>query len=96
MGQGLLAHAGVGVQRVGVVAEPADLDAAAGQVLDQFLGLAVGQGGHVDVGHAGIAAGRVVAAGAENPLAAAQSATSVSGVSGKAAVSSPSFMVRSS
>ena len=33
---------------------------------------------------------------AENPLAAAQSATSVSGVSGKAAVSSPSFMVRSS
>src|SRR4029450_9832608 len=29
VGQGLLAHAGVGVQRVGVVAEPADLDAAA-------------------------------------------------------------------
>ena len=49
--------AGVGVERVGVVAEAADGDAAAGQVLDQLLGLGVGQAGDVDVGHPGIAAG---------------------------------------
>ena len=43
------------MQRVGVVAEPRDLDAPLGEVTDDVLGLVVGQVGAVDVGHAGVA-----------------------------------------
>ena len=88
----------VGMERVRVVAQPGYLDATLGEIADDVGSLVGREPVDVEVADAGIAAGDPLGLwpGAHlegtNPLAAAQSATSVSGVSGKGAVSSPSFM----
>ena len=89
----------VGVERVRVVAETGDRQALGGDLVDDLGGLARRQVRDVDVaacprtaGSRRSARGQQAISRLSKPLAAAQSATSISGVSGNGAVSRPSFI----
>ena len=94
------AMGGVGVERVRVVAEPGDGEALRGDLVDDLGRLAGGQVRDVDVAVPAYrrvgpeVRGQQAISMLSKPLAAVQSATSVSGVSGNGAVSRPSLIGR--
>ena len=98
MADDLLPMCGIGMQRVGVVAEPGDRESLRVDLVDDLAGLGRRQVGDVDMARAGVSPrltplrGQQAISSTSKPDAAAQSATSTSGVSGNGAVRKPSFM----